>query len=42
MSLSIEAVMEEREREDDLDNLGYSFMPLAFETTGGHTEEVTT
>ena len=36
------AALKDRLQKDDLDNLGYSFMPLAFETTGGHTEEVTT
>jgi len=36
------AALKDRLQKDDLENLGYSLMPLAFETTGGHTEEVAT
>jgi hypothetical protein len=34
------ATRKDKEQKDDLAKLHYGFMPLPFETTGGHTEEV--
>ena len=34
------ATRKEKEQKEDLDDLQYDFMALPFETTGGHTEEV--
>lgn len=32
----------EKEQKEDLQKINYGFMPLAFETTGGHSDEVAT